>query len=344
MSKKVSGGGGGGGLLEGRVIGVSHVLYSAGDKAFFARLVTDQGKEETVAFPLSCREHRKLYLTCVGGGPLQLSNHVRLSHLKRVRIVNGLEIWTAQEKSEVGAIPSAPSDWQPPVGRVVEGTVTDDAMGDWGIYTLNRKMLLVTTPICYVTNVTRLRKGHRVIVANGHLRERMEAVTTNVLVACGRSLVRRVSQGNDDGADVIHPKDDVKLFAMQSVVNIALKYFLNYEAILQIARATQALQDKFRDLKKRLYSSSAGGDGKSFLEKFLSVWCSLSDLRTGGVHSAVRDFCSPPDGHQCFAMSKGKIINIPATLCTLKSRMEEAMEEKVGQDIASGNTAYVDFV
>ena len=73
--------------------------------------------------------------------------------------------------------------------NVFEGVVTKAIAGDCGIYELNnKKITLVTSTLCGITNVRRLRQGDRVSLYNCHLVENDPDYGT-LLVTCVRSYV-----------------------------------------------------------------------------------------------------------------------------------------------------------
>lgn len=104
----------------------------------------------------------------------------------------------------------------------MEGIITDDSHSSSGIYELNKKRTLITSGLCHITNLKRLRKGQRVHVSNAHI-----FPSHNAVAMCGRSLLKI----KDTDFDSVHCKEDVKTFGKDGLVDLVLQYNIGLESI-----------------------------------------------------------------------------------------------------------------
>jgi hypothetical protein len=145
--------------LHGVLVGLSHVFYNAGDKAFFAKVRSDDDETRIVAFQVHNKRHRKYLLDEKN---LQLIGRiVSISNLCRTVILGTVDVWVAQSGTEM-VLDEPPAGLQSPLTDmtdIFEGVVTDDSDSDCGVYRLNRKVILVATAVCRVTNFRRLKRG-----------------------------------------------------------------------------------------------------------------------------------------------------------------------------------------
>jgi hypothetical protein len=85
-------------------------------------------------------------------------------------------------------------------------------------------------------------------VVNGHFAA--QSGDSAILVACGRTLVVAMDAAAA-AHDSVHSAADLKAFGAQAVVNLALKYFLDYKSILALLDAKKTLVIKFPKAEDR---------------------------------------------------------------------------------------------
>ena len=135
--------------VSGVLAGFSHVFYTAGDKAFSAKIWDASGDVHFILFPVKHKALRRYlleekYLRLIG-------RHVTLSNVSPTTILDNMPVFVARESSMLSFIKNckmAPA----PAASQIEGIVTDDSDWDCGVYTLNRRTTLIATSLCQVSD------------------------------------------------------------------------------------------------------------------------------------------------------------------------------------------------
>ena len=308
--------------------GLSHVFYSTGEKAFFAKIRVRgaHGKDDIhfVLFPIKHKQLRRFllkdkYLRLIG-------RSVTVTNVSPTAILDNLPVFVATPGSQLTlAVKRGKCDIMPslPTPSQIEGIVTDDSDADCGVYTLNRKKTLVVTSLCQVTNVRRLRRGQTVLVVNGHT---VEGETGDVIVACGRSYVAERQAEYDN----IHAYDEY-----HSIVNLALNKFLSYRTVLQLVQIRRAIMAKFPEIRDRLLSCQ----DDRFIDELINVWDAESFSKLTGT-STLREFCCSEELHKCFSLGKDiesqRRIKCPANISSVRDKIEGALSNLSTRDAKTG--------
>ena len=134
--------------VSGVLAGFSHVFYTAGDKAFSAKIRDESGDVHFILFPVKHKALRRYlleekYLRLIG-------RPVTITNVSPTTILDNVPVFVARESAMLSFIKNckmAPAL----AGSQIEGIVTDDSDGDCGVYTLNRRTTLVATSLCQVS-------------------------------------------------------------------------------------------------------------------------------------------------------------------------------------------------
>ena len=120
-----------------------------------------------------------------------------------------------------------------------EGIITDTEASYSGIYTLDKKVKLVLSHLCLISNVQIFRRGQKLHITNAHLGQLGEK--RKLLWACGKTLVR---QGDEDCYSFdtsrqtksgVHYKEDFAVFENDPVLNLCHQWNLTTIEVLYIS-------------------------------------------------------------------------------------------------------------
>ncbi|TRY75169.1 hypothetical protein TCAL_14587 [Tigriopus californicus] len=244
--------------LEGHLKTISHVFYLQSNKCCFLQIQDSHNVEHLVMVPL---EIKPLLLHLQNGLDLTGSG-LKLSCLSRISSRNVLKV----TKSSAWHFTS---DFRSGMGVVNEGIVTDDTHAVSGVYRLNKGVTLITTWLCYITNIGRFARGQTVLVCNAHLIRDPDFGL--ILIACARSMVIL----KDRRQSSVHDKEVTDRFVHDSIVQLTLKLDLKYSNILQLLLWRDFLSKHFPNSNFSVISP----DDHNPLESIADLFCRPKSTR-----------------------------------------------------------------
>jgi len=283
----------------GCLLAMSHVMYLTGLKCF----ALDVSGRWLVLVPIAKRSFRFLQTrgeTFVGAR-VDVDQLIKLTGQQ----VDKYGRLVCQVTSESRIQISSADDDQSEKVEIFAGVVTEDADARSGVVTLNKCVTLVATGLGHVTNVRRLRRGQRVLVANAHLIRRYGE--RPILAACARSYVRVEGQMLDS----IHCKDTSSEFGKDTIVHLTVSRSLSPATVLALVdlRRRLSIDDALRE---QLATTDEKGNG---LESICSALGAESALDASGQHWTLLDeFCHVD--HVCPATSveSRRLLSFPSSL------------------------------
>ena len=131
--------------IQGYLTHLSHVFYITGrNKVFFLKI-----QEQNVVVPISLKQFHFL----------QTENDLPIGEKLRITGLIRLEQPVAFQATSKSRIEVIAEDVEETVGDqdlrldLLQGVVTDDSDAQSGIYVLNKRLTLVTTSLCHITNI-----------------------------------------------------------------------------------------------------------------------------------------------------------------------------------------------
>ena len=131
-----------------------------------------------------------------------------------------------------------------------QGIVTNAIESNRGIYILDKKIKLILSPLCIVSNVQILRKGQKVSVTNAHFRNVKDS--GKILCACAKTTVNILNDPIDKGKNKDRPslydKQDMSRLKKDPVLNMCHEWNLKMSEILYIKDIYQNYLSKFNGI------------------------------------------------------------------------------------------------
>ena len=175
--------------VTGYVLGLSHLFYlPKQSKVFFPELLTTTGDKTRLVLSLSSPSNQtvKQFSKSLLQSP-KLGSIVKFSHYKDSILHRNSPSQTTvlhlSKRSNIKIVENDPKlleffhnliENNPDVGQCsglvsYKGVVTSAKDCNSGVYKVDKKLFLFTTPLCVVTNVPRLSAGQEITVFNAHL-------------------------------------------------------------------------------------------------------------------------------------------------------------------------------
>ena len=306
-------------------MGMSHVFYLKSIKVFFVSIRRSSGLMVHVVVPITCKAFHRLQLEdrrFIGSG-------IQVTRLRPYRRA-GIPLDTAFQLSTrsnmtlrkaINAGDAAPAEEGEPI--YFEGVVTEDGDASSGVVVLNRRILVVATSLCHVTNIRKLAKGQKVLVSRA---DRMAPPVGSdhkaVLVLNAKSFLR-VETGSSFGS--MHCKDSLALFAADTIVNAAQISNCDHEGVMALLRVKRALQEKFAGDDKILNKISHVSGNKNFLLDVMRAAINSEEASNTLPRSLVDDYLAT-DGpkNESKPFTRCKSID---TVANFKEKMVETLTD-----------------
>ena len=177
-----------------------------------------------------------------------------------------------------------------------EGVVTGTNESASGIYILDKKIKLVLTHICLVSNIPIFKKGHKINITNGHFEKCNE--TFHILWACARTSVSNVTNESnskdlhDSGSQRIYDKNEYMKQKTDPVLNLCHDWNLNVSEVLYLSEIYHMhFYMKFKTIIEEHMLNSV----KCFV-RFLNI-CGVDKISCNSSRCLITEFLSMP--HEC---------------------------------------------
>ena len=177
-----------------------------------------------------------------------------------------------------------------------EGVVTGTNESASGIYILDKKIKLVLSHICLVSNIPIFKKGQKINITNGHFEKYNE--TFHLLWACARTSVSNVT--NESMAKDLHhsegqriyDKDEYKKQKTDPVLNLCHDWNLSVCEVLYLSDIYHThFYVKFKTIIEEHMLNSV-----KYFVLFLNI-CGVIKISRKSSRSLITEFLSTP--HEC---------------------------------------------
>lgn len=182
--------------IQGTIQTISHVFYLSGSKCFFIQV-----DEDFVMIQLSGVRTRDLdpILVRLQTNPnCYYGRTICIQHVSKRTIKledNCHKVLLYSDKSSIRWIFRNEETSQPvtPSNLVTyEGTVTNDQCIKAGIFMLDKKVLVIMSALCVITNVGPVENGQKIVIRNAHLKKWGENRVG--LILCAKSRITLLNQ------------------------------------------------------------------------------------------------------------------------------------------------------
>ena len=131
-----------------------------------------------------------------------------------------------------------------------QGIVTNAIESSSGIYILDKKIKLILSPLCIVSNVQTFRKGQKISVNNAHFRNVKDS--GKILCACAKTSVNILNDPIDNTKNKdrtrLYDKQDMSRLKKDPVLNMCHEWNLKMSEILYINGIYQKYLSKFNNI------------------------------------------------------------------------------------------------
>ena len=252
--------------IEGIIQNVSHIFYLSGDsKSFLIQvnqnfvLIRLSGKRSGDMDPILVKLQtdpnsyygRKVSIRKVSKSTLKLGDD---SH--KILLYS-------EAKSSIQFVTEEVSKLEKTAHLVTyEGTVTNDQFIQAGIFILDKKVLVVMSALCVITNVKPVENGQKIVIRNAHLKKFGENRVG--LLLCAKS--RMIHLNTPESFHV--SKSALKKFESNVIIQHCLNLKLSAKQIFAFYNSLDHLESLVSDLKRKylLENSDFPQDVFDFLE------------------------------------------------------------------------------
>ena len=177
-----------------------------------------------------------------------------------------------------------------------EGVVTGTNESVSGIYILDKKIKLVLSHICLVSNIPIFKKGQKINITNGHFEKYNE--TFHILWACARTSVSKATNKSiaidlhDSGSQRIYDKDEYMKQKTDPVLNLCHAWNLNVCEVLYLSDIYHMhFYMKFKTIIEEHLLNSI-----KYFVRFLNI-CGVKINSCNSSRCLITEFLSMP--HEC---------------------------------------------
>ena len=302
---------------------MSHVFYLKGNKAFFITIKTEDNHVHVIV-PIANKAFIRLQLE----DKRFMGTKVAISQVRpyhRPGCTPGT-LFQLSSRSDLVLEEDDDDAMADDEAIYFEGIVTDSRHATSGVVILNRRVVLIATAICHITNVRMLAKGQKVTVANAARVELPEATgKANVALVLGaKSFLRPETDGD---LPSLHCKPNTSTFGSDTIVETALRLNCNHEDVLRLVRAKEALQEKFKGEEEVLERISVVAEGRNLLSEIMTRLHGRDGKRRAGHQhrSLIDEYLARNDAPKVSQFDQDRTIE---PISAFRERMQTELEKQ----------------